>query len=260
MWREIDVKGANMDTQSAIPETVRSLYARPCIRGRRITRMDEQSLGQMELDPETAWRLGRENIGVFVGGCWSLDDTVRRLRRLEADGVRPCWIVVAWSKQAAAAMAENWFREIPCDSSPSELELPMRYRNIILATPECLRDVDRSTNDEVAGVILWDDECIVYQARGGESTPFRRNDRPQHVANFRNRLGEAGWTPPFFLLTTRRAKSVNTHSVARAFCLDGFWFVHGGSLSCGQLASSAAETDLDHTYVTSARAECSATP
>lgn len=224
-----------MNTAS-LPESIRNLYASPCIRGRRITRMGEQSLGQIQLDASTAWELGKNNVGVFVGGCWSFDDAIRRLTRLDAQEVRPCWVIVTASNQGATFVMQNWFhRGDASNVSDTRLNLPMRHNNVILATPETLRSIDRSAPDEVAGVILIDDDCIVYLARGGQPGQFSRNDRPQHVANFRNQLMQDGWAPPLFLLTIKPSKSVSTDSVARAFCLDAFWFVDGGSLSCGTL-------------------------
>lgn len=225
-----------MDRQS-VPEAIRSLYSCAWIRGKRITRMEEQTVAALELDAATAWELGTNNVGVFGGGCRSFDDILRRLRGLESPSVRPCWVVIPSTKNAASAIISDWFLRDETKSVPPDVpRVPIQHQNIVLAPPEQLRHIDRSLTDEIAGVILIDEACIVYRARGDTNGKFFRNDRPQHVANFRNQLIQDGWLPPFLVLTTKPAKSVNTHSVARAFCLDAFWFIAGNSLACGPVS------------------------
>jgi hypothetical protein len=74
----------------------------------------------------------------------------------------------------------------------------------------------------------------MYQARGGSDGwgHTYRNDRPQHVVNFRACLDQDGWMPPLLLLTEKLAKSVNTVEVARAFCLNAFHFIAGDLFDC----------------------------
>jgi hypothetical protein len=74
----------------------------------------------------------------------------------------------------------------------------------------------------------------MYRARGGTDSwgNVHRNDRPQHVVNFRAALAVDGWQPPLLLLTTRPAKAVNTDVVARAFCLNAFRFIVGDTFGC----------------------------
>jgi hypothetical protein len=207
--------------------------------------MEEDAVGRLELDAGTAWKLGTSNIGVFVGGCRSFDDILRRLCRLESPSVRPSWVVVPSTKNSASAIISDWFAREQIESVPAAVNrVPVQHHNIILATPEQLRRVDRSLADEIAGIFLIDEACIVYRARGDTNGKYYRNDRPQHVTNFRNQLIQDGWMPPLFVLTTKPAKSVNTDSVARAFCLDAFWFLDGGTLACGPV-STAKSPPLD---------------
>lgn len=221
----------------AIPEAIRSLYSCPWIRANRIARMEQQILGRFALDAETAWELGTNNVGVFVGGCWA--DIFQRLAKLDSQGIRPSWLIVAATNADAQSIQTEWLRR---NQEPTS-SLPQRCRNVILATPEKLRCIDSAIADELAGILLFDPHCIVYRARGHEGGPYYRNNRPRHVMAFRVRLAQEGWMPPFFLLTNRLAKATNTDSVARAFCLDAFWFLDGGTLSCGPLRN--AESDRD---------------
>jgi hypothetical protein len=92
----------------------------------------------------------------------------------------------------------------------------------------------------------------LYKARGG--TDWRgkvhRNDRPQHIVNFRAALDAGGWQPPLLFLTTKRAGAVNTEIVARAFCLNAFRFIAGDSFGCWEVP---IEQDQSHqTFTVSA--------
>jgi hypothetical protein len=86
----------------------------------------------------------------------------------------------------------------------------------------------------VAGVIILDPMCVMYQSRRGRDTSghWHPNDRPQHVVNFRADLASDGWQPPLILLTDKPARSVTTTEVARAFQLDGFHFIAGDEFYC----------------------------
>lgn len=233
-----------MDMQSA-PQPIRTLYPCTRIRGKRITRWEEQAIGKFELSTATAWEIGTNNIGVFVGGCPSFFEILRRLRRLESPSGRPYWVLVPSTKKTASVIMDHWCSHDQTQNVPTAARRardPIQHHNIILATPEQLRRVDPNLVNEIAGIILIDKACIVYQARGDTFGRGYRNDRPQYVVNFRNQLNWDGWMPPFFLLTTKPAKSVNTHSVARAFCLDAFWFVDGRTLSCGTVSSGKSDS------------------
>jgi hypothetical protein len=104
---------------------------------------------------------------------------------------------------------------------------------MVLCTPESLRHVRPDERRPIAAILLIDMLCNVHLARGVENGDFRvANDRPQHVARFRNSLSRGGWAPPLIILSQRPAKSVWTDTVARAYCLDALWFVDGRGLAC----------------------------
>jgi hypothetical protein len=224
--------------QETIPNSVKMLYARPRIRGLRITRMEETVLGRFRLTPETAWSLGTSNIGVFVGNSPPLGATIERLKRLEEHSPdAPTWVVVAAAKKMAAVIVHRWF--LPEGARPvtvSTLELPKAHANIRLCTPETLRRVPAQEKTNIAGLILLDMLAHVHKFRNGfDVHGFHvSNDRPQLLANFRNSLDFGGWAPPLFILTQKPAKSIWTDTVARAYCLDALWFLEGRELYFGE--------------------------
>ena len=104
---------------------------------------------------------------------------------------------------------------------------------MVLCTPESLRHVRPDERRPVAAIIVLDMLCHIHLARGFENGDFHvANDRPQHVASFRNSISRDGWSPPLIILTERLAKSVWTDTVARAYYLDALWFVDGRGLTC----------------------------
>ena len=137
----------------------------------------------------------------------------------------------------AWTLFEKWPHTDHVSEPPSLSNVVWRSRKVWVAMPEDLRillPLAQSLAFGVAGLIILDPECIIYKARGGTNRWGRkfRNDRPQHVVNFRASLDSDGWQPPLVLLTEKPAKSVNTDVVARAFCLNGFRFIAGDSFSC----------------------------
>lgn len=217
------------------PTGITSRYRDAWIRGPRITRLEENRLGWFELDSETAWMLGTNNIGVFVGNCKPLGGTIDVIRALHDATPGSEWIVVAATKKMAAVLIKRWFREDQVGRvAVTTLKLPQVYSNIILATPESLRRIERHRIDRVSGIIVLDMLCHIHKARGMKNRNFYvRNDRPQLIADFRNDVALDGWLPPMIFLTQKAAKSVTTDSIARAYCLDAWWFVDGKCLRCG---------------------------
>jgi hypothetical protein len=210
-------------------DSVREWYPNVSIGGRRITRMEETPISSFHLSSETAWTLGADNVGLFVGGIDSLRSIVESLRRLESSGTTPKWIVISASKSIAALVVQMWVTPDDEDIVVKMPSLPQLRNNIVLATPESLKRIDGSVNHHIAGVILIDMLCHVHRARHmpGPAGRFVSNDRPQMIVDFRNSVGFKGWVPPLILLTEERAKSVHTDFIARAYCLDGFWFLDG---------------------------------
>jgi len=198
--------------------------------------MEENDLGQFELNAKTAWNLGRDNVGVFIGNCASLAPTLDLLKALEDATSNARWVLVAATEKMAAVIVQRWFLSQTVDRIPlAALEIPKSQGNILLCTPESLSNLDSRHRQMIAGLLLIDMLCNVHEARGIK-TPggFRvQHDRPQFVANFRGSLLEDGWTPPFLILTQKPAKAVWTDTVARAYCLDALWFVDGRTLLCG---------------------------
>jgi hypothetical protein len=83
-------------------------------------------------------------------------------------------------------------------------------------------------------VIVYDPVCCVWKARGGTDRWGNewRNDRPQHVVNFRAGLDRDGWQPPLVVVTDVPLKAVDTDPVRRAYCLNAFRHVAGDSFAC----------------------------
>ena len=220
----------------SIPDAVQCRYNGAWVRGPRITRLEENSLGYFRLDSGTAWNLGKNNVGVFVGACQPLGETIECLKRLEQPTVSQHWIVVAATKKMAAVIVQRWFRSGQARRvAITTLKLPMVLHNIVLATPESLRRIGDAERCDVAGIVVVDMLCHIHQARGGiqHGNFYVSNDRPQLIANFRNTVALDGWLPPLVFVTQKAAKSVSTDSIARAYCLDAWWFVDGRSLRCG---------------------------
>jgi len=220
-----------------IPDAIQRRYDTAWLRGPRVSRLEERRLGYFRLDAETAWELGKSNVGVFVGTCPTLGGTIERLQQLEQSTLAPRWLLVAATKKMAAVIIQRWFRERQVARlATTTLRLPKVHRNIVLATPESLRRIGDNECREIAAIIAVDMLCQIHQARSGiqHGNFFAANDRPQLIANYRNALAHDNWLPPFVLLTQKAAKSVPTDSVARAYCLDAWWFVDGASLRCGR--------------------------
>jgi len=234
-------------TSDAVPIEIQHRYPEACIRGPKITRLEERRLEYFRLDAATAWDLGRNNVGVFVGGCDSLDRTIDTLKALDRTSQTSRWVIVASSKDVAALVVQQWFR---ADSARrvavTTLKLPQVSSNIVLTTPESLKRISAGDRAAVAGIVLLDLLCHVHKLRGMQRGHFHiANDRPQHVADFRNDIAVGDWLPPLFLLTHPPAKSIETAAIARAYCLDAWWFVDGTSLRCGP--QPAISVDLSDT-------------
>lgn len=213
-----------------------AIYPTARVRGRLITRLEEQPLGWAVLDAATADDLGREHLGWFVGGHPGLTRAVEQFGRLDENSEGGVWVVVPTSRNLASELFARWphteyVAERPgCDNSV------WRSRKVWVAIPEDLKQLLPLglLKSGLAGVIILDPECLMYRTRGGTDPRgnVHRNDRPQHVVNFRAAFDADGWQPPLLLLTTRPAKAINTDVVARAYCLNAFRFIAGHSFGC----------------------------
>jgi hypothetical protein len=216
-------------TITVVPSNIRGRYCRASIYGQRITRMEETGMGGLYLSGETAWILGTSNLGLFVGASPTLDVIVRELKKLGSSRPSPRWIVIAATKRMAAVIAREWSTPTEDDFATKAPKLPTTCGNITLATPESLKKITGPGTHDVAAIILLDMLCHVHRARrmrtpGGFAVD---NDRPQMIADFRNSLLVEGWAPPLIIVTEEPARAVHADYVARAYCLDGFWFMDG---------------------------------
>ncbi len=221
-----------------------AIYPTAHIRGQFITRLEEQSLGSAVLDATMAEELGREQIGWFVGrhpGVFAR--AAEQLARLDINSQGGIWIAVPFSRDLSLQLFANWPYRDHVPKRPSSENSAWRSRKVWFAVPADLKHLlpfAKKVEPGVAGLIVLDPPCITYKARcQTDSWGHRhRNDRPQHVVNFRAEFDFEGWQPPLLLLTDRPAKAVNTQVVARALCLNAFRFISGDSFACWELPIS----------------------
>ncbi len=197
-----------------------AIYPTARIRGQLITRLEEHSLGLAVLDAATADEMGREQLGWFIGNHPGLTRAAEQFGNLDANPEGGVWVVVPHSRDLASELFANWPHADHVTERPTTANSAWRSRKVWVAVPEDLKQLlplARALAPGIAGVILLDPLCIVYKARAGTDSwgKVHRNDRPQHVVNFRAALDADGWQPPVLLLTTKPAKSVNTEVVAR---------------------------------------------
>lgn len=214
-----------------------AIYPTARVRGRLITRLEEQSLGWAVLDAATADEMGREQLGWFVGNHPGPTRATEQFGRLDANPEGGVWVVVPHSRKLACELFAAWPHTEHVTERPSPNNSAWRSRKVRVAIPEDLKQLlplAQAFTAGVAGVILLDPLCAMYKSRAGTDSwgKVHCNDRPQHVVDFRAALSVDGWLPPLLLLTTKPAKAVNTQVVARAFCLNGFRFVAGDLFGC----------------------------
>jgi hypothetical protein len=214
------------------------LYPTARIRGRRMTRLPEKCLDWVVLNAATAHEMGRDQVGWFVGNHPGLTCAAEQFGRLDMNPEGGVWVVVALCGDTSLTLFDKWPHTNHVVERPgSKNQFTWRSQSVWVAVPEGLKQLvplAQRLPTGIAGVIVYDRECIMYKARGG-STIWgwtMRNDRPQHVVDFRAAFNFEGWQPPLLLLTSRPAKSVNTDVVARAFCLNAFQFIAGDSFGC----------------------------
>jgi hypothetical protein len=208
--------------------------------------LEETYLDRAILDTATADEMGREQLGWFVGNLpWSTTRAAEQFGRLDANPEGGLWVVVPHSRNLACELFNEWPHTDHVTERPKANNSAWRSRKVWVAIPEDLKEflpLARALAPGLAGAIILDPDCIIYKARGGANAQGKmyHNDRPQHVVNFRAALNADAWLPPLLLLTSKRAKAINTDVVARAFCLNGFRFVAGESFECWD-----APVDLD---------------
>jgi hypothetical protein len=218
------------------PDRLSEIYPTPRVNGKRVTRLPEKPLGWAILDAATADKMGREQLGWFVGNHSRHVRVAAQLGRLDTNPQGGVWVVVTLDRVMSRELFDKWPHTDYVIERPRSNIFTWRSRKVWVAASEDLKQLlpfARAFTPGLAGLIVLDPECIMYKARGWNRWGRTiHNDLPQHVVNFRAALDEDGWQPPLLLLTTKPAGAVYTESVARAFCLNGFWFVAGDSFCC----------------------------
>jgi hypothetical protein len=213
-----------------------SLFPFPAIRGTRITRFEQADLGPFRLDADTADRLGRDNIGVFVQDCRGLRWIMERIAVLAETDFPAKWAVVLSSKSMAEFVYNSRVHQPEGRRRRKRVPELWQQGNVVFTTPEGLRLWQREVAGpaRVAGILMVDTLCHVHKARDAYFEGYGVHDRPQRVADFRADMAADGNPPPLFVLTKRLAKSVNTRPMLSAYCLDAWWFVDGHRLRFGK--------------------------
>lgn len=211
----------------------------PCelMRGRRIERLGGKAFADFFLDADTAELLGCENVGIFVENCGSLRRVERKLKFLDCSRGSGKWIAVMGTDTRHWVMYNLWRGLEESDTIPVKKLPPFWTANkLVFTTPEKLRLVLREVLENhwsVGGIILVDLECNIHLARGNQ---WVRNDRPQHIVDFRASLTRMGWAPPLLVITQGLARSVNTEPMRSAYCLEAWWYVDGSAFSFRSLS------------------------
>jgi len=219
------------------PTRLAATYPTVRVRGRRIMRTEGQTIRWEVLDAATVEMMGREQVGWFVGGHPGFQRATDQLGRLDANPEGGVWIVAPVGRPLSCELYALWPHQQFVSRPPTEHNSVWQSRKVWVAIPEDLKQLlpaARALEAGVAGVILLDPGCILFQSRGGTDSwgHFHRNDRPRHVVEFRASLAVDDWQPPLLVLTERPAMAVAPDVVARAFCLEAFQFIAGDSFGC----------------------------
>lgn len=198
---------------------------------RRIVRTSERRIATLSFDYQTLYELGAENIGILICGADSTEtliDHIGSISRCNISGR----IVVA----AASGSIADWCYSMFSPSGRVS-ERPEVFDNgcVTFTTPESMRKVtvDRAPGRPVIAVLVLDPMCIVHRARGTSGVGWCINDRPQHVARMRYKHSIGDWRPPLCVMTTKRAKSLNTNTMLAPYGLDAWWYVDASTLRIG---------------------------
>ena len=224
-------------TPSQLITRMAKTYPTARIRGQLMTRLPETYLNWAILDGAKAAELGQEQVGWFVGNHPGLARAAEQLGRLDTNSEGGIWVVVPLGREKSTELRMCWPHPNQISNQPTGQNVIWISNKVWVAIPEDLKKLlplARKVKGGVAGVIILDPPCLLYKARSGTNSfgKIYRNNRSQHVVNFRAALDSDGWQPPLLLLTTNPPKAVNTAVVARAFCLNAFQFVAGESFDC----------------------------
>ncbi len=213
-------------------------YPDAWLRGPRIARLGEFKVASFRLNADTAVFLGKQNIGIFIGGCFHWIETISRLKALTTMGPGSRWIFVTPTERMAGLIMRIFDNNVYDNQMdyPSP-KLPATQGNIVFTTPESLSAIEDGDRHDVSSIIIFDLMFNIHHARGTRKKRFRHSvDRPQLLVNFRNELAIHTWLPPIILLTHKPARALTTDNALRAYCLDAWWFVDGRELKCGKFS------------------------
>lgn len=220
-------------------------YPTSLLRGTRIARLDEQYIGPAASNARTCRILGEDQIGWFIGGMPTYDRMIELVRRIEDANVGGRWFVVPATRFLAEVAYQIWTDgpHLPSQEASSTM---WHGKRVTFCVPERLDEIPTNNRNEVAGIILLDPNCIVYRGRGFGSGKTRvAHDRPQLIVDFRSRLAVGRWSPPFMIMSIRKAAAVATDTVSRIYGLDAVQFIEGSSLRCGEIGFSVNQNSSD---------------
>lgn len=213
-------------------------YPRPRLAAQRTDRLNNK-LDRFMLDGSTAESLSNDDVqvGLLVGRCLKMGDTVRTLRNLDYGAEPISWLILTHSYKLADRATDIWRDPETPDSLRNEpkdgpFDAFVAERVVIGTVESVARQVRKcGTRYPVAGLFLLDPPCVIHKARGSDHNGSRiPHDRPQVVADLRNRLGHDSWRPPLFILTECEPKGVVQRPLCSAYCLDTVWYLDGQTL------------------------------
>lgn len=197
----------------------------------RISRLGNKWIGRLELDQNIIEQLSESQIGLFAEGYVGLDTMFGRLLPIAHKSKATKTVVLYSSKEAGESIYKELVNDGHCKSR-SKPKVQWQVGSMLFSSIEELARL-KPDPGSIDSVILLDPMCMVYRARTMKTYYGRTHDRPQIVVNFLADQGTNGIRPVFMIMTTKRSAAVPTDSVARAFCLEGFWFLDGPSIACG---------------------------
>jgi hypothetical protein len=196
----------------------------------RISRIGNNWLGRLQLDQSMIANLSQSQIGLFAEGFIGLETMYGRLLQMAFKPKKTQTIVLYSSKEAGEAIYAQLVTDGRCGACRKPRE-QWRVGNLLFSSIEGLQRLNHEDR-VIDGVILLDPTCMVHRARTLRTYHGRTHDRPQIIVNFLADRTIEGIRPIFLILTTKRAAAVPTDLIARAFCLEAFWFLSGPSLTC----------------------------
>lgn len=201
------------------------------IRADRIARLGDKWLGRIGVDQTVVEQLSESQAGLLAEGFLSLETMLGRLMKA-ATIVKETKTVVLYASKEAGDEVYNQLVEsghcMPVRKPPTQWEVG----GLIFTSVEELAKLD-SQSMMVDCVILLDPTCMVYKARSLSTYSGRGHDRPQFIVNFLTDHVREGVRPPFLIMTKKKAGALPTDAIARAFCLETFWFLDGPTVVFG---------------------------